>query len=128
MDTVWLLLRVLLMTALVAGLAYLTSSLLRRRAVRLQRGSCLEVIDAVALGGRHHLVLVRAGSRVLCIGVSVDGLRRIAEFEGAAAEELLAMARDGGDARPGEDLAELARRFRRILRRKLGDPEERGDR
>ena len=123
-----MLLRVLVMSALVAGLAYLTSSLLRQRAVRLQRGSCLEVIDAVALGGRHHLALVRAGSRVLCIGVSVDGLRRIAEFQGADAEELLALARDGGGTGRGDDLAELARRFRRILRRKLGDHEERGDR
>jgi len=123
----WMLLRVLVMSALVAGLAYLSAVLLRQRAVRLRRGTHLELIDALALGGRHHLALVRAGDRVLCVGVSAEGLRPITEFDGAAAERLLAAgAGPAGGTGAGGAPGGFGARFRRLLERH--DAEGEGDR
>lgn len=120
-DTVWMLLRVLVMSAVVAGLAYLVALLLRQRAVRMRRGAYLELIDALALGGRHHLALVRAGSRVLCVGVSAEGLRPITEFQGDDAEQLLAAGAQGpggtGAAGAPGGFGGFAAQFRRLLER-----------
>src|SRR5690606_668480 len=116
-----MLLRVLVMSALVAGLAYLAAALLRRRAVRLRRGTHLELIDALSLGGRHHLALVRAGTRVICVGVSADGLRPITEFDGDDAQRLLAQGTGEPGPRGGGSAGSFAARFQGLLRRPDGE-------
>lgn len=119
MDSTLLLLRVVVMSALVAGLAYATARLLRRRTQLLQRGGSLEVIDAIALGARQQLALVRAGRRVICVGISSDGICRLAEFRGADAEALLeTAARQRPDLPAGGNLLVFADSFRQVLRRK----------
>ncbi|HEX6990003.1 MAG TPA: flagellar biosynthetic protein FliO [Bacillota bacterium] len=127
-ETVWMLLRVLIMSAAVAGLAYVAAALIRQRAVRLRRGAYLELIDALSLGGRNHLALIRAGTRVLCVGVSAEGLRPISEFDGEDARRLLAGAVETpGDAGPDTVSGGLGARFRGLLERRL-HPEARGER
>lgn len=81
MEIIGVLLRLLVMTAVVAGLAYATSRYLRQRWQGLARGRHLELIDAMPVGNRQHLALVRVGGRVVCLGITHDQVRPVLVLE-----------------------------------------------
>lgn len=96
MDNFFILLRVVAMTALVAGLAYVVSRYLRQKWHGLSRGRHLEVIDAVMVGNRQHLALVRIGSRVVCIGITGEKISPVLVLDKDEAKAILEEAqRDG---------------------------------
>lgn len=84
-----ILLRVLVMTAVVAGLAYVTSRYLRQRWLGLGQGRHLEIIDAIPVGNRQHMALVRVGRRVICVGITQESVNKLLVFDESDAQQLL---------------------------------------
>jgi len=90
-----------LKTALLLGLLLAALWALARWRPRLRSpggGRPLEVLSALSLGPRRQAVLLRAGGRVLLVGLGEGGPRTLGRFSPAEAEQLIAQAQGG--ARP----------------------------
>jgi flagellar biogenesis protein FliO len=60
-------------------------------------GRRLQVLEALSLGPRRQVCLLRAGEDVLCLALGEGGIRLLARFRGEAARRLLAEeGREGG--------------------------------
>lgn len=77
---------------LVLGLLFGALWLLRRQGLahfarlgrRTDKPRHMQVLERVALGSRHSLHLVALGGRLIVVGVSPDGCRRIADIPSAS--------------------------------------------
>lgn len=108
-----------LKAALLLALFALAAWGLRRLKPRLKAGGGdrpLEVISALSLGPRRQAVLLRAGGRVLLLGLGEGGVRPLGRFDGDEAEQLIALAQGG--ARP------FRVRMAQALGREAGDADD----
>jgi len=78
----------------VVGLGLAGWCMLRRAArVRTMPQGGIQVIDRTVMGRGRALSLVRVGDRVVLVGESAQGFQRLAEFDAAAPEHEVAVAR-----------------------------------
>ncbi len=96
------LLLLLLLGALLWGLRWLQT----RRLGGVPAARRLQVLEALSLGGRRQLALVRAGERVLLLGISDHGVRQLERFGEDEARALVEGAQ-------GRDFASIFRRSER---------------
>lgn len=79
----WSYLRVLLVLAGMLGLAWLALQAAKRNllpGVLKRRARNLEVIERLPLDPRRSVYLVRAGSKILTVGISESGIRLLTEL------------------------------------------------
>lgn len=84
--------------ALLLALFGLAAWALRRFRPRLRSAGGdrpLEVLSALSLGPRRQAVLLRAGERVLLLGLGEGGVRTLGRFSPAEAQALVARAQSG---------------------------------
>lgn len=94
------LLRAAALLTAVAVIAYGASRYAAERWRERAQGRRLEVIEALSVGPRRHVCLLRVGQEdVLCVGLSEHGITPLARFRGADARRLAAGPEDGEDAR-----------------------------
>ncbi|HEY8449428.1 MAG TPA: flagellar biosynthetic protein FliO [Bacillota bacterium] len=94
MEAVWILLRVLVVTALVGMLAYGAGRYVRLRWTGLARGRHLELLESITVGTRQHVALVRVGRRIVCLGITPEAVRALLVLD-----ELV----DADESRPAKD-------------------------
>lgn len=121
---VWDIFKMLLFVALIVGLIYALAYFLKFVAGsrRLFHGSsAARVLHTLPLGGKQSIVAVKLGGRILIVGVSGDGVRRLSEVTDP--EEVTSLTRElaapapaesafgrllrGGLSRGGEDVEEI---------------------
>lgn len=89
MKLAYELVRALVLFAAVAALAYLGSRYVAERWRQRAVGRRLAIVEALAVGPRRHVCLLRVGDEVLCLGLGEGGVALLARFRGEAARRLL---------------------------------------
>lgn len=95
MDSIWQLLRVVAVTAVVVVAAGWVARQAGRKLTPRGRGPHLEVLDSLSLGVQRGVFVVRAGQRALVLGVARDSVVLLSETDLPPA-----CARPGSEPRP----------------------------
>ncbi len=99
----WMIIRLLLSLAFVAGVLYLAARLAKKRGLG-SSGGLVEVVAHQRMGRASTVNVLRIGDRVLVVGATEQQVTLLAELDGEALEATLAERADGGD-RPALTLA-----------------------
>ncbi|OGS69688.1 MAG: hypothetical protein A2Y96_01750 [Firmicutes bacterium RBG_13_65_8] len=98
METTWQAIKVIAVTAGVVLAAAWAARQAGKRLVPHGRGRHLEVLDSLPLGVQRGLFLVRAGGRLLVVGVARDSVALLSEIDGSGSG---GVSRVGEGPRPG---------------------------
>lgn len=103
-----------LVIALLVGLLWALKRLQRGR-VFARREQRLQVVESMALGGRHKVALIRVDHREVLVGITATQINTLASWTQPAASSQAAGPEAGADARTGfqADLARARSAFER---------------
>jgi flagellar biogenesis protein FliO len=82
-------LRSLMLLLLLVSAIFLVRHFLGKRLTATASSRPMEVLNALSLGPRRQVMLLRVSGRVLLVGAGEGGLRTLARFDGEEAGELL---------------------------------------
>ncbi len=113
MDFGWEIAKIIFYLALVVGIIYLVSFLLRKGIFKSRQGKYMNIIDRLSLTPKTNLTLVQVKDKVILFSVSDKKIEKISEWELSEFNELEIESKD--------DFQGYLNKFLRVSRRDEDD-------